>query len=75
MHDQIHDFCEKSDRNQFKNIELLCFIIVKKYISFFVKKLNYSKNYIFDTLKKSNSNNSLLRSALDTYFSIFSDSF
>ena len=75
MHDQIHDFCENSDRNQFKNINLLCSIIVKKYISFFVKNLNYSKNYIFNTLKKPDSNNSLLLSALDTYFSIFSDSF
>ena len=39
MHDQIHDFCESTDRNKFKNKVELGKVIVIRYKDFITKKL------------------------------------
>lgn len=67
MHDQIHDFCEKAERNKFDNLDSLCVLIVKRYLQFLEEHMNIiSKEQLYEKLLQSQT----LIEQINIYYSI-----
>lgn len=70
MHDQIHDFCEKAERNKFDNLDSLCVLIVKKYLQFLEEHMNIiSKQQLYEKLIKYSQSQTLIEQ-INIYYNI-----